>query len=89
MTTEQTGNNVKDLDRQCKNLEASDRSASHIVKHIEAAAVPNMDRIQFMLRFKYDVTPKQTGKRITLDEIGLYTVRDGKITKKEFFYGTC
>ena len=45
---------------------------------------PNGDR--FILHFKYDVTPKQTGKRITLDETGLYTVQDGKIAKEEFFY---
>ncbi len=45
---------------------------------------PNGDR--FILHFKYDVTPKQTGKRMTLDETGLYTVQDGKITKEEFFY---
>ncbi|MGZ8405627.1 MAG: SnoaL-like domain-containing protein [Nitrospira sp.] len=43
---------------------------------------PNGDR--FILHFKYDVTPKQTGKRMTLDETGLYTVQDGKITKEEF-----
>ena len=45
---------------------------------------PNGDR--FILHFKYEVTPKQTGKRITLDETGLYTVQDGKIVKEEFFY---
>jgi ketosteroid isomerase-like protein len=45
---------------------------------------PNGDR--FNLRFKYDVTPKQTGKRMTLDETGLYTVQNGKIAKEEFFY---
>ncbi|MGZ8386321.1 MAG: SnoaL-like domain-containing protein [Nitrospira sp.] len=45
---------------------------------------PNGDR--FILHFKYDVTPKQTGKRMTLNETGLYTVQDGKITKEEFFY---
>jgi ketosteroid isomerase-like protein len=38
------------------------------------------------VRFKYDVTPKHTGKRMTMDETGLYTVRDGKIVKEEFFY---
>lgn len=51
--------------------------------------MPDMDRIQFILRFKDDVTPKQTGKRITKDEIGPYTVQDGKITKEELFYGMC
>ncbi|THI87597.1 MAG: nuclear transport factor 2 family protein [Nitrospira sp. CG24A] len=45
---------------------------------------PNGDR--FILHFKYDVTPKHTGKRMTLDETGLYTVHSGKIVKEEFFY---
>jgi hypothetical protein len=48
---------------------------------------PNGDR--FILRFKYDVTPKQTGQRMTLDETGLYTVQSGKIAKEEFFYAMC
>ena len=45
---------------------------------------PNGDR--FIIRFKYDVTPKQTGKRMTMDETGLFSVRNGKIAKEEFFY---
>ncbi len=45
---------------------------------------PHDDR--FVLHFKYDVTPKQIKKRITLDEVGLFTVKDGKVVKEEFFY---
>jgi hypothetical protein len=45
---------------------------------------PHGDR--FILRFKYDVTPKHTGNRMTMDETGLYTVQNGKIVKEEFFY---
>ncbi len=45
---------------------------------------PHGDR--FILFFKYDVTPKQTGKRMTIDETGLYTVQNGKVVKEEFFY---
>lgn len=48
---------------------------------------PHQDR--FIVRFKYDVTAKagsMAGRRMTLDETGLYTVKDGKITKEEFFY---
>ena len=45
---------------------------------------PHGDR--FVLWFKYDVTFKQTGQRKTLEEVGLYTVENGKITKEEFFY---
>ena len=48
---------------------------------------PHGDR--FIVRFKYDVTAKagpMAGKRMTLDEAALYTVKDGKITQEEFFY---
>ncbi len=50
---------------------------------------PNGD--QFIVHFKYDVTPKHTGKRMTMEEMGLYTVENRKITKEEFFYsmGDC
>jgi ketosteroid isomerase-like protein len=48
---------------------------------------PHGDR--FIVRFKYDVSGKagpMAGKRITMEEAGLYTVRDGKIVEEEFFY---
>lgn len=41
---------------------------------------------QFTVRFTMEVTPK--GQSITtMDEHGLYTVRDGKIVEERFFYG--
>ena len=55
---------------------------------IHSAAVrgpwPHDDR--FVVGFVYDVTNKPSGKRMTLDEVGLYTVQNGKIVKEEFFY---
>jgi SnoaL-like domain len=45
---------------------------------------PHDDR--FAVRFLYDVTNKGSGKRMTMDEVGLFTVKDGQITKEEFFY---
>ena len=45
---------------------------------------PHDDR--FVVGHHYDVTFKPTGKRMTLDEVCLYTVRDGKIVREEFFY---
>jgi ketosteroid isomerase-like protein len=48
---------------------------------------PHGDR--FIVRFKYDVTAKagpMAGKRFVMDEAGLYTVKDGKVTHEEFFY---
>jgi len=48
---------------------------------------PHGDR--FIVRFRYEVTPKtgpMAGKRMNLDEAALYTVKDGKIIQEEFFY---
>jgi ketosteroid isomerase-like protein len=40
----------------------------------------------FCVRFKLDVTFKPTGVRMTMDELALYQVKDGKIVREEFFY---
>ncbi len=48
---------------------------------------PHGDR--FIVRFKYDITGKagpMAGKRMTLDETALYTVKGGKVVEEEFFY---
>ena len=37
-------------------------------------------------RFVYEVTNKPTGKRFAMDEVGLFTVKNDKITREEFFY---
>ena len=47
---------------------------------------PHDDR--FIVRFKYDITSKPMNKRMQMDEVGLYTVKDGKIVREEFFYPT-
>ena len=42
---------------------------------------------QFAVHFTLDVTPNATGKRIALQEVGVYTVnKDDKITREQFFY---
>jgi hypothetical protein len=41
---------------------------------------------QFAVHFTTDVTPKSTGRRVTLEEVGLYTVKDDQITREQFFY---
>jgi hypothetical protein len=48
---------------------------------------PNGDR--FSVIFNFVVSPKigpMAGKKIRMEEVGLYTVSDGKITREEFFY---
>ncbi len=41
---------------------------------------------QFAVHFTFEVTPKATGQRIALEEVGVYTVKDDKITREQFFY---
>ncbi len=42
---------------------------------------------QFVVRFKMEVTPKG-GSRTNMDEVGLYTVRNGKVAEETFFFGS-
>jgi hypothetical protein len=61
---------------------------NHDIHRVEVAGPwPHGER--FIVRFTLDVTAKagpMAGKRMTLDEAGLYTVKDGKIVHEEFFY---
>jgi ketosteroid isomerase-like protein len=45
---------------------------------------PHDDR--FIVQFTYDVTFKPASKRFTMAEAALFTVKDGKIVREEFFY---
>ena len=60
-------------------------NANHDVHSFEAHG-PYVNGDQFTLRFKIDVTPKASGQRMQMEEVGLYTVRDGRITEERFFY---
>lgn len=42
---------------------------------------------QFAVHFTIDITHKDSGKRLSIQEVGVYTVNgDDKITREEFFY---
>jgi hypothetical protein len=41
---------------------------------------------QFAVHGVYEVTPKATGKKERLEEVALYTVKDDKIVREQFFY---
>jgi hypothetical protein len=48
---------------------------------------PYVNANQFVVRFKMDMTIKASGERRTMDEVGLYTITNGKIAEERFFYG--
>ena len=64
-----------------KNKRWSDANEVHSVR--ADGPWPHQDR--FAVRWYFDTTPKG-GQRTSFDEIAVYTVRDGKIVKEEFFY---
>ena len=41
---------------------------------------------QFAVHFTFEITPKSTGQRIAMEEIGLYTVENDLITREQFFF---
>lgn len=47
---------------------------------------PFVNGDQFTVRWTMDVTQKESGQRIAMDEVALYTVRNGKIVEERFFY---
>jgi ketosteroid isomerase-like protein len=47
---------------------------------------PFVGEDQFAVQFTWDATFKPTGQRSTMSEMALYTVRDGKIVREEFYY---
>jgi hypothetical protein len=59
--------------------------ANHEI-HDSVVEGPYVHGDQFVVRFRMDLTPKG-GERRTMDEVGLYTVKNGKIVEERFFYG--
>lgn len=41
---------------------------------------------RFAVHFRFDATDRKNKKRMKMEEVGLYTVKNGKIVKEEFFY---
>jgi ketosteroid isomerase-like protein len=41
---------------------------------------------QFAVQYVFDTTFKPTGQRSVMTEMALYTVKDGKIAREQFFY---
>ncbi len=41
---------------------------------------------KFAVVFNYETTFKPTGKRAKMHEVGIYTVKDGKVVREEFYY---
>ena len=56
--------------------------------HSATVEGPFLGDDKFAVYYNYDVTFKPTGQRNTMEEMALYTVKDGKIVREQFFYRT-
>jgi hypothetical protein len=52
-----------------------------------AAEGPYVGATGFAVKFRMDVQDKATSNRTIMEEIGVYTVKNGKIIREEFMYG--
>lgn len=60
-------------------------TANHEVHRMDVAG-PFVNGEQFAVHFDGEVTVKETGARLAMSEMGLYTVKNGKIVEERFFY---
>jgi hypothetical protein len=55
--------------------------------HGASAEGPYIGATGFAVRFRMDVENRGTGQRTLMEEVGVYTVKNGKIVREEFMYG--
>lgn len=65
-----------------KNAEWSERNAVHNIS-VEG---PYVGASGFAVKFQMEVEDKASGQRTTMNEIGVYTIQNGKIVREEFMY---
>ena len=54
--------------------------------HASACKGPFPHGDRFACLFTFDVTNKPSNQRFQMEEVAVYTVKDGKIVREEFFY---
>src|SRR6266849_5293233 len=52
--------------------------------HSAKVSGPFVAHDRFVVQYDIDVTDKNSKKRMQISEVGVYTVRDGKIAREEF-----
>jgi hypothetical protein len=61
-------------------------TSAHTV-HGASAEGPYLGASGFSIKFRMDVEEKASGKREVMEEVGVYTVQNGKVVREEFMYG--
>lgn len=56
--------------------------------HSSVVDGPFIGEDKFAVYYNFDVTFKPTGHRTPMEEMALYSVKDGKVVREQFFYRT-
>jgi hypothetical protein len=68
-------------------IDKSAKWAADVTIHGETVVGPFFHgKDRFATKTTFDITRKDTGKRETLEEITIYTVKNDLITREEFFF---
>jgi hypothetical protein len=57
----------------------------HEIHSLEVSGPFPLDQ-RFAVHFRFEVTNKPSGRRMAMEEVGLFTIESGKISREEFFY---
>ena|SRR5260221_13714857 len=86
LSVEPMGDNAEIRGKAAVRKKGEGWESAHTV-HSAVVEGPYVNGEQFVVRFKIDMTEKASGKRQSMDEVGLYTIRGGKIAEERFFFG--
>lgn len=85
VSTEGTGVSMEWRGRRAVNAKNSWWIEDHVM-HGGSAEGPYVGSTGFAVRYRLDVETKSTGVREVMEEVGVYTVHNGKIVREEFMY---
>ena len=85
LSVEAAGDNAESRGKAAARAKGEWWANAHEVHSVEVDG-PYINGDQFSVRFKMDMTVKETGQRQQMDEVGLYTLKNGKIAEERFFY---
>jgi hypothetical protein len=77
---------IKALGATCMARKLSGTRMSRGLQRMTSTAGPFVSPERFAVRYSFDWTRKSSGEHVVLDEVAVYTVTNGKISREEFLY---
>jgi ketosteroid isomerase-like protein len=87
LSVEAMGENAESRGKAAARAKGEWWAGAHDVHGVKVEG-PYVNGDAFTVRFTMDLTNKESGQRMTMDEVALYRLKDGKIAEERFFYAT-